>query len=61
MTADELKAKIDLEGDRKDFTYKEHECRVLRMPITGHLCGYVGVCTSSSLLFTVLIMDLLIL
>lgn len=49
MTADELKAKIDLEGDRKDFTYKEHECRVLRMPITGHLCGYVGVCTSSSL------------
>lgn len=36
MTADELKAKIDLEGDRKDFTYKEHECRVLRMPITGH-------------------------
>lgn len=43
MTADELKAKIDLEGDRKDFTYKEHECRVLRMPITGHLCGYVGV------------------
>lgn len=35
MTADELKAKIDLEGDRKDFTYKEHECRVLRMPITG--------------------------
>ena len=34
MTADELKAKIDLEGDRKDFTYKEHECRVLRMPIT---------------------------
>lgn len=46
---EELKAKIDLEGDRKDFTYKERECRVLRMPITGHLCGYVGVCTSSPL------------
>lgn len=60
MTADELKAKIDLEGDRKDFTYKEHERRVLRMPITGHLCGYVGVCVLL-LLFTVLIMDLLIL
>lgn len=49
MTADELKAKIDLEGDSKDFTYKEHECRVLRVLATGHLCGYVGVCTSSPL------------
>lgn len=49
MSEEELLQKIKDESDRKDFIYKGHACRVLRMIPCGYLCGYVGITKASPL------------
>jgi len=31
------------EPDYKEFTYKGYRCEIKRIPVSGHLCGYVTV------------------